>query len=103
MKWIRFFAISVFICLGSNRANACTDYYTPEMCNMFSVFNYNDLFAFNQSFYGSQLKFWKSYFGKTMNEKTIQDDCSMVTERSSIHSSNSCNNEEIPTGLIISD
>ena len=73
MKWIRFFAISVFICLGSNRANACTDYYTPEMCNMFSVFNYNDLFAFNQSFYGSQLKFWKSYFGKTMNEKTIQD------------------------------
>jgi hypothetical protein len=73
MKWIRFIAISVMICLGNNRADACSDYYTPDMCNMFSVFNYNDLFAFNKSFYNSQFTFWKTYFGKSINEKTVKD------------------------------
>ena len=81
MKWIRFIAISIVMCLYGYRMMACSDYYTPEMCNMFSVYNHNDLYTFNRM-YGfnegnkmdaAQFNFWKSYFNNKVNSKTIKD------------------------------
>lgn len=80
MKWIRFIAISVLACLCNCQAMACADYYTSEMCNMFSVYNHNDLYSFNylnmenknNSVYVTQFNFWKSYFNKGVNPKVIQ-------------------------------
>lgn len=81
MKWIKFIAISTLICFYSHRATACADYYTPEMCNMFSVYNHNDLCIFNRGYDFNnlnkldiaQLNFWKNYFGKSINERTIRN------------------------------
>lgn len=69
------------MCLYSYQMMACADYYTPEMCNMFSVYNHNDLYTFNRM-YGfnegnkmdaAQFNFWKSYFNNKVNSKTIKD------------------------------
>lgn len=81
MKWIRFIAISLLMCLYGHRASACADYYTSEMCNMFSVYNHNDLFGFNylnmdntsNPVYVAQFNFWKSYFNKGVSQKVIHD------------------------------
>lgn len=80
MKWIRFIVISVLVCLPGYRARACSDYYTSEMCNMFSVYNHNDLYAFNylnqynnqNQVYVAQFNFWKSYFRKGVTPQVIQ-------------------------------
>ncbi len=70
MKWIKFIAVSIVMCLYGYRTIACADYYTPEMCNMFSVYNHNDLYNFNRMYTFNesnkmdvaQFNFWKSYF-----------------------------------------
>jgi len=81
MKWIKFIVVSIVVCLYSYRAIACTDYYTPEMCNMFSVYNHNELYSFNRMYTFNELNkmdvaqfnFWKSYFQNKVNPKTIKD------------------------------
>ncbi len=80
MKLMRFITISLLIGISGYRAHACSDYYTPEMCNMFSVYNHNDLYSFNylnmyeksNSVYVAQFNFWKSYFKKGVSPKVIQ-------------------------------